>query len=114
MVLASSARCGGLLDGLLALKGRSLGRGRDGGLFFPWLGGGPHQTRTGANYRAVPPNCHCLKVQKADDNHPRSTGSPTRACSVRPGKNRGCRSRKTKPDRKDRARVWLRGQGLNL
>ncbi len=77
MVLAASARCGGLFEGLLALKGRSPRLGRDGGLFVPGMGGGPRQTRTGAHYRAVPPNCHCLKVQEAGHNHRGSTRSPT-------------------------------------
>ncbi|MEY3721530.1 MAG: hypothetical protein RL618_2049 [Pseudomonadota bacterium] len=77
MVLAASARCGGLFGGLLALKSRSLGLGRDGGLYSPGLGRGPHLTRTGADYRAVPQNCHCLRVQKGDENHLHSTRSAT-------------------------------------
>jgi len=35
MGLAASARCGGLLEGLLALKGRSPRLGRDGGRIVP-------------------------------------------------------------------------------
>ena len=73
MVLAASARCGGLFEGLLALKGRSPRLGRDGGLFVPELGGGPRQTRTGAHYRAVLLSCHCLKVHEADEDHTRPT-----------------------------------------
>ena len=115
MVLAASARCGGLFEGLLALKSRSLGLGGDGGLFVPDLGGGPRQTRTGAHYRAVPPNCHCLKVQEAGNKHIWSLRSPTSPSgSVRTDASSSCRSGKTKPDREDRARVWLRGQDLNL